>query len=516
MSFLAKKSPGIGRSTLLITIAGSFILSYLALLHYDVINRDGILYLQTARITISDGSNTAFKMLGWPFYSFLIAFTHKITNISYLHAAMGLNFLFDLGTALVFLKLLSILGFNSRVLFAGMITILLFHKFDSLRIDILRDHGYWFFILLSLYWFIKFSEHSKILYATAWSSASILATLFRHEGILFQALAPAACLFICNWPWKQRFIAILKLNILTIIAAISFLIYGVTYNQYIFNKMLPFVTAFFDCLKSIDTYIFTGIHEHWLSYSHTILQQSASPSTFIAFSLSIAVIYLLANISVFSWGYTFILLFGIKKSLNTIDRKHRTLLVTYFLIPFLTTLYFYLHFLSLTQINLRYFIPYLLIILLFVPVGIVKIYDNWKQTNQKLSLQGLAFPLLIIIILIHLGGSLFQFGPSKAYVKRAGDWIAQQKPRGKPITNDVQLNFYANQNSDRSWLSQSVYDDYKKILHEKTKVDRLYAIVIYHSDLKRMLPMFKKKFKSTPIKTFRNGRGDSVVIFIKK
>ena len=73
--------------------------------------------------------------------------------------------------------------------------ILLSHQFNSVRQYIVRDHGFWAFYLVSLYFLLKYVEDVSWKNALAWSASLLMATLFRIEGAIFLLTLPCCVLF---------------------------------------------------------------------------------------------------------------------------------------------------------------------------------------------------------------------------------------------------------------------------------------------------------------------------------
>ena len=92
----------------------------------DLINRDGILYLQTAELFMSEGLYATQGLLNWPFFSILISWVHQLTSLSLETAGFVLNgLLFILLTdALVLIS--SLLVVTPRQLIIAAILIFLY------------------------------------------------------------------------------------------------------------------------------------------------------------------------------------------------------------------------------------------------------------------------------------------------------------------------------------------------------------------------------------------------------
>ncbi|HHA19656.1 MAG TPA: hypothetical protein ENK70_08130, partial [Methylophaga sp.] len=60
----------------------SLLLSILALYSDDIINSDGIMYIELSQAYLDGGLIASAKVYNWPFFSILVALIHQITQLS--------------------------------------------------------------------------------------------------------------------------------------------------------------------------------------------------------------------------------------------------------------------------------------------------------------------------------------------------------------------------------------------------------------------------------------------------
>ena len=206
------------RVVYLLAIVGSIILSCWAAARTSVINPDGICYLQSAA-GMSFGLQFAMHLCdqaSWPFYSILIYKVVTITHLSYTTCAFLLNGLLTALSVVMFLAIIRTLTPSIRILWLALAVILLPHEFNAVRTEIIRDHGFWAFYLVSLFFLLHFFRRQNLSRAILWNVSLLVATLFRIEGAIFLLLLPFTVWFDGRKNGRQRLRAFFQLNVVTI------------------------------------------------------------------------------------------------------------------------------------------------------------------------------------------------------------------------------------------------------------------------------------------------------------
>lgn len=137
----------------------SFILSWNAYYHIQLINPDAVCYFVSAA-AMEKGVHYAMHLCGgaaWPLYSWLIYQLHGLTHLSIYQSGYLLNSLVTVISVLSFIGAVHTVVLASahpknlmRMLWLAAFVILVANQFNGYRSDMLRDHGYWAFYLLSL------------------------------------------------------------------------------------------------------------------------------------------------------------------------------------------------------------------------------------------------------------------------------------------------------------------------------------------------------------------------------
>ena len=160
----------------------SIILSAWAVSLDDVINNDGILYLQIAELLDRGEWQVAFQLYKWPFYPLLISLVANVPGLGYEHAAHLLNAALTALTVVCFISLVRELGGDQGTVLAAAIVIVLYPGINEYRSFIIKDTGYIAFYLLSLLYFFRSLRSPGWGQVVTWISSILVATLFRIEG----------------------------------------------------------------------------------------------------------------------------------------------------------------------------------------------------------------------------------------------------------------------------------------------------------------------------------------------
>lgn len=187
MSFTAlmRYQARINISPLVFAAICSTLFSLWAVFRLDLVNNDAIVYLRTAEAYTQGGFNAALQTYGWPFYSIFIAWIQQISSLSYQQSAFLLNSAFFIVICSAFIKLVQLLGANTRVQWWSALLILVYPQLNNYRDFIIRDIGYWAFYLLAIVALASYIQQRKNRHLFLWTLYITMATLFRVEGIFF-------------------------------------------------------------------------------------------------------------------------------------------------------------------------------------------------------------------------------------------------------------------------------------------------------------------------------------------
>ncbi len=487
----------------------SVALSLWAALKTSVINPDGICYLQSAA-AMKHGLMYATHLCDqakWPLYSMLIFAVTQFTHATPLIAAYTLNAIFSLITVLAFIKIVDALTTKKRIVWLALGVILLASEFNTLRSDIVRDHGFWAFYLLSLFFFLKiFHSHATchyreggndtlrgndIVYALMWGLTIIIASLFSIEGIMLLLLLPFVSLIDMRQTFSARIKRFLQLNIITIVGIVVLLCWSFFH---------PLSLSRFSEIQFQLQHGFTQLIDafqqsaHALS-THVLNEYSARDAKIILVGMFISW-YVINVASSVSLIYAVLIVYAWIKKLARLDVGARLTLIAYISVNVLITAIFLVDNLFITE---RYLIALSLVLMVWVPFAIDNLIMQWQSRK---------WPLLLTIFFILMYGlsGVVSFGYSKKYIREAGDWLMlNTSPSAKIYSNDYQVLYYANHLGNEIFSKGHAFENLKTIADGKWHQYDYLALRVGHNE--------SSIFDGMPVAVFHNKRGDQVRIY---
>lgn len=163
---------------------GSLVLSLVAV-QGAVLNRDGMLYVDTARVFLEQGLAAARAQFDWLFLPLLLAAGSAVTGLGPETVGLVLNGLLFAGCCALLVAL-------SERLFPGSawvacLVVLALPAFNAYRADLIREPGYWFFCVAALWLALRWADSGRLREAFACQLALCAAVLFRLEAAAFFA-----------------------------------------------------------------------------------------------------------------------------------------------------------------------------------------------------------------------------------------------------------------------------------------------------------------------------------------
>ena len=186
-----------------------------------LINRDAIIYLRAADAFLKDGLVASQQLHARPILSIIIAFIHQLTGLSLLHAGLAITSLSYAALCVGFVATVRTLGGDRTVQIIAAVVILSHPWLNHTRTAIMREPAYLALMILSLRELLLYLRHPILTHRLRWLGYTLLATLFRFEGMLFLALAPLALLFCRDLKNRWQHSALLLVPAWLIIALSS-------------------------------------------------------------------------------------------------------------------------------------------------------------------------------------------------------------------------------------------------------------------------------------------------------
>lgn len=489
-----------------LAVCFSLLLSVWAMLKTVVINPDAICYLYSAE-AVAKGlafASHLCEQARWPFYSVLIFGLSKISHLSSIASAYMLDGFFSLISVVTFIAIISLFTQRMRVIALSAVVILLAHEFNGLRVEIIRDHGFWAFYLLSLFfalcYFMRSSQHSTPWrYALLWSASLVIATLFRIEGVVFLLLLPLAALIDRRHTMITRIKMFFQLNTLMLLGGVALLVWIMLHPLQQLGRlaeiqfqlqhgMSEFIHSFVHTANALSTYVLNGF--------------SSRDAYWIALGM-FAVWYVFIVIANVSPIYAILIIYAFSKKLAGLTRETRLVLWAYILINIIITAIFLVDNMFLAK---RYLIALSLVLMLWVPFALDNLVLQWHKRKWPLLLAG-------ILILIYGLGGIFDFGHSKKYIRDGGDWLALHASANQKIySNDYQLLYYSNHIGDAIFSVGKEFENVTKISNGKWKQYDYIALRVSQDDLEKKSGILSE-INLTPVAIFENDRHDQVRIY---
>ena len=478
----------------------SLILSLYAALHIDVVNPDAICYLQSAS-AMQQGLHFAMHLCGqasWPLYSALIFLMVKLTHLGVSESAYLLNSIFSLISVLSFIAITQNLNKGNKVtvLWLAALVILTAHEFNALRQDVIRDHGFMAFYLLSILFLLNYFRSMQWRDSLGWSISLVVATLFRIEGAVFLLLLPFAVYLNPRLTFFGRFKSFLRLQTLVMIIAAMVIIWLFIHPSQDLSR-----------LHDLKYQILNGSHLVWKNFSmrsallaKNVLTADSVHDANMVFALSLLSWYVIQIISTLSLVYALLVIYAWWKRTLATDQLSRYVLWAYIIINLLITMVFLAERYFLSQ---RYLMPLSLVLMLWIPFALHYLMEQYRERKWLSEIA------LALILLSSLGG-IFHFGYSKMYIRNAGEWISQNvPPQSKLYSNDYQLKYYSNHFGNELFAKDTDFSILKTLQWQQ--YDYL-ALRVSKQD-PEISSWIEKEIQMSPMKVFANRRGDEVVIY---
>ena len=208
MTTLKGKIYKIIKDPVFLTFFFSVILSLIAIFGTVTIGKDGAFYIDIARSISNNGLSVAFERFSWPWYSILIAFIHDATGFNHEFIAYFATILFMAGTCSLTVSMVK--RRSPETVYWAMLLVLSVPVFNNFRAEIIRETGFWFFIVLAV-WLVLFDRKIDFLRGLYIQLAITAAALFRLEALF---LIPAIFIYFLfrrsSASEQNRFVALFK------------------------------------------------------------------------------------------------------------------------------------------------------------------------------------------------------------------------------------------------------------------------------------------------------------------
>jgi hypothetical protein len=459
----------------------------------EVINRDGIVYVNAAQAFKDGGVGASMQVYNWPFYSILFALVSKLTGLPLETAAHLVNTVLMLIIVDAFLRLSDSLDTVNHRPWIAALVILGFPPVDH-RLEIYRDWGYLAFSLCAFVVLVRFwkASQGKKADALAWQFYIFMALLFRVEAAGLIVIAPLALLFQ-DRPWKQRIHRFISLNYLI------WVVMGLGLGLILMGKLpagkLTDLSAYLDPASVLIQFDQTAD----LISTHALNKYTDDYAQLILTSGIIAMIgwMILDNLGFFLVLVTVVGLYRYK-----LPKVGGFTLVYWLLAVVFVVL---LVFLATKMMAISRFALLGSVLLLLFTVHYVSLFAADQDSGLPLWKYWWGFILIGLVLGCLI--SLSALPDYKGYIREGGIWIDENLPTDVPlISNDSIIEYYA-----RRPYGEKL-DSMEKIKKALRKSQPPYFVALKVDDDEKS--SFMKLFKKPPVMVFRSNRADeSLIIF---
>jgi hypothetical protein len=176
----------------------SILLSLIAVWGTATVGRDAALYIDIAHQVVLHGADVAWTHFDWPWFSILLALTHRFLLLPLELSAYLWCGLFFAGTSALMVD--CIRRRSPELAGWACLIVLAMPAVNAFRNDIIRECGFWFFCTLALWQALRWQVLGGWLRAGLIHFAIVAAALFRLEALL---LLPALGLWQLPGLWRS-------------------------------------------------------------------------------------------------------------------------------------------------------------------------------------------------------------------------------------------------------------------------------------------------------------------------
>lgn len=415
-------------------VAGSLLLSVYAGLTVSVPNDDAFLYVRTAEIFLDEGVGAAFEHFAWAGYSVLIGLA-AATGIEFLTAAYVLNGLFFAVLAFAFVSICREFSEDRILLSLAALTILLFPEINEYRYQILRDAGFWAFVMLGMWWLIRYGADGSWKFCLYYCGALLLAAVFRPEAMLYLVLAPLCLLFDRRHERAERYLLCFRAQGAAVAVLLLCFLAGLAFGLNLFQQAAALASSYTPFLQSLldpggqemAAMAQAIFGEHAATYSGRYL-----PFFLLAGLMVILVAELLYAVGI---PFSLILIWGYWKKWLLPDRDMALPVIAFAAVNLLVVLAFLLVTRYLTS---RYAMVFSLGLALAVPFTAREMLARMAPGTRLVPW------LLVLFFVFSAVDSYYTFGRSKSYVHDAVEWLNDNRGESAQLlTNNRAVAYYS-------------------------------------------------------------------------
>ena len=487
---------------------GSLLLSLAAILTNPTLNRDGILYVETAHNFLQGGFDAARRTFQWPFFPILMALVSKITGIGLEKTGHLLNALFMAGTCAILVA--SVQRRVPEATWPICLVVLALPGPNYYRNELLREYGCWFFMMLSFWLALRWSENPR------WGSALIvqlalaISTLFRPEALVFFAAFVMWQLFEAPKESKLRRVLMI-VGVPLVVALLMFVLIGILrglvrvspegWSGYVMwhlgqvawhlNPIQERLNHIIDLLNPATKQALFNVKAQALAGALFILAKDGAGTILFLGSLAIIPLKFIKQLSLFIIPFLYLFHGGHLRSVLS-----RAPLFAWAFLAHLIVLSAYV--IDWQFLSGRYIAVLSLLAAPFIGFGfweLSKRFPRWKH-------------VMLLLSFVIMFNNAVSFRQGQPYFIRAGEWLAKNSSENSRIyVESPRTAYYA------GWRQSLVSDPLNR--PDKTggmPMDNYDFIVLEVSHSDTEIEPWLTRNKLRVLQRFENSRKDSVII----
>jgi len=498
------------RPLCLTALAASLLLSLWSIYLDPVINNDGILYVQAAEHFLNGQWAAGLSVYKWPFYSLVISAASAISGFTVGHAAYAVNGGLYVLLMLGFVALVRSLAANRTTQWVALLVALAHPTLNEFRPFIIRDIGYWACYLWALAYFFAYLEARRGNLLVGWVVFSLLAFLFRVEGILLVTVLPA-CLHAVNRHGRKRVAAV------ALVVAVAVLVLGAA-------PLWQYLSEVDVARQPLIVNPIEHIADSWQERASAILERLDSlrweftgigsrPLALTVYISTVFLIMLYELVKTVGVVFSGLIVYAASRSLKfPRDGLRRWWGIVAGIQAVLVFQFVFANFFLAD----RYTVALGLTVLVFVPFCLEQLWRRWRQPRPLPSLAGPwrnVWPGILVGLLLLQTMDGLDVATEKHHIKEAGLWLRGNAPAGSSIySNDQILIYYSGLDEARGDSSHTWKEAMSELWTDKWQTHDYFALVMSDSKSHNEV-LLLKRIGTQPVKRFSNEQGDSVLIF---
>lgn len=412
----------------LVTAVISLFLSLAAYYFDDIINRDGVMYMEMVEAYISGGLNAMANIYDWGFFTLLVAWLSELFSSPIEFTASALNSIMFVIFTDALLLISRLLLPNLRQLAIAAVLILAFFSTNDYRDFIIRDIGYWAFTTLALYHLIRYQSNFTVFHAMSWQIAISIAVLFRIEGVVLLGLLPLFVFY--SQPLRSAARNWIKLNSLVLpsLVILSAIVVGQEGWVEAFGKFSDY-----HAYLNTEALALKADQKLAIMEEKILTPFSAEYSALILYSglLVMLAFKLLEGLSI---GYLILLGFAWWQNRQRIAVPHHHLIAWFFVLNLIILMAFVFRQYFVVS---RYCLMAVVSLFLLVLPYLTRLIEETWLSRRRWWLALFTFIVLAGLI------DTFHSTNSKAYIKNTAIWAAHElQAEDRLLTDDEFIQYY--------------------------------------------------------------------------